>query len=141
AALAAAQELAIPSGHDPEEFAADYATRNGGALMSCQCDPGSREAVVEVRMPVTLVFLDGQLVLTARARAVVDGAAGAGAAIGRALTEPAGTMAANGSDRTGSAFGQAPPQHRRRGLHAGQASPLARLPPGAPLSVRDLRRP
>jgi secretion/DNA translocation related TadE-like protein len=73
AALAAAQELALPSGRLPAEVAAEYAGRNDGELLSCSCDPGSQEAVVEVRVSVGALFLasDDRWV-TARARAVVD---------------------------------------------------------------------
>src|SRR5205823_3989723 len=48
AALAAAQELAIPGGRAPAEIAAEYASRNDGHLLSCTCDVGTLEAVVEV---------------------------------------------------------------------------------------------
>ena len=73
AALAAAQELALPSGRSPSEVAADYADRDDGELLWCSCDPGSQEAVVEVRVPVGALFLgsDDRWV-TARSRAVVD---------------------------------------------------------------------
>ena len=43
AALAAAQELAMPSGSLPQIQAADYAERNGASLITCACrrDAGS----------------------------------------------------------------------------------------------------
>src|SRR5690349_20274933 len=41
AALAAARELAIPTGITPTEAAADYAGRNGAVLVSCTCAAGS----------------------------------------------------------------------------------------------------
>jgi secretion/DNA translocation related TadE-like protein len=72
AALAAAQELAIPSGEGtPSQAAAGYAAANGAELVSCTCEPGSSEAVVEIRMGVPLVFAGPDRTITARARAVV----------------------------------------------------------------------
>ena len=73
AALAAAQELAFPSGIDPEAFAADYAVRNGARLVSCSCAEGTSEAVVQVAVRVTgflLPLTDRDVIGTARA--VVD---------------------------------------------------------------------
>jgi secretion/DNA translocation related TadE-like protein len=74
AALAAIQELAVPSGGiDPEGVAADYAARNGADLVSCSCSEGSLEAVVTVA-----VHVDGFLLpiaareVVARSRAIVD---------------------------------------------------------------------
>lgn len=73
AALAAAQELAIPSGGDPAGFAIEYALANDAVLVSCACDPGTWEAVVEVEIPVgDLRLVPGSPIVTARARAVVD---------------------------------------------------------------------
>jgi secretion/DNA translocation related TadE-like protein len=72
AALAAAQELAIPSGDGtPSQAAAGYAAANGAELVSCLCEPGSSEAVVEIRLAVPLVFVGSDRTVTARARAVV----------------------------------------------------------------------
>ena len=72
AALAAAQELAIPSGTwTPTEAARSYAERNGGALVECRCDPGTQEAVVEVLVPVRLVFVGPDRTVSSWARAVV----------------------------------------------------------------------
>ena len=70
----AAQELALPGGAaSPSDAAADYAERDGGELVSCDCDPGAREATVEVRVPVGNLWLFGtRRVVTARARADVD---------------------------------------------------------------------
>ena len=79
AALAAAQELAVPTGAAPASVAADYAERNGATLVECACDAGSREAVVTVRLPVgPMLIVPGDRAVTARARAVV-GSAQAGA--------------------------------------------------------------
>jgi secretion/DNA translocation related TadE-like protein len=73
AALAAAQTLALPDDVVPEERAREYAARNGGALGSCVCEPGTFEARVVVLMEVgpLLLFGDGRSVV-ARAVAVVD---------------------------------------------------------------------
>jgi secretion/DNA translocation related TadE-like protein len=73
AALAAAQELAFPSGIDPEGFAADYAVRNGARLVSCSCAEGSSEAIVRVSVQVRRFLLplaDREVI--GIARAVVD---------------------------------------------------------------------
>jgi len=72
AALAAAQEIALPSGQVPADVAADYAVRNGATLVSCVCQPRSTEAVVEVAVTVELVFVGLDRVVHARARAVID---------------------------------------------------------------------
>jgi secretion/DNA translocation related TadE-like protein len=126
AALAAAQELAIPSGVSPEEVAADYAGRNGATLVTCTCAPGSSEAVVEVEVQVVLVFVGGDRTVHARARAVIEGAK-------RGLM---GTIARDAATRSS----RAPPPPRRSGLLAGQAGADTGLPPGAPLPARYLRR-
>jgi secretion/DNA translocation related TadE-like protein len=73
AALAAAQELALPSGAEPEVFAADYAARNGARLVSCSCAEESSEATVRVAVPVRgflLPLADRDVI--GIARAVVD---------------------------------------------------------------------
>jgi Flp pilus assembly protein TadG len=73
AALAAAQELAFPTGGDPAALAADYAAANGAELVSCACRSGSFEATVEVRAGTgDLLLVPGRTVVVARARAVVD---------------------------------------------------------------------
>jgi len=73
AALAAAQELAIPTGADPAELAREYAARGGGEMTACTCEAGSFEAVVDVQVSVgDLLLIPGSRVATARARAVVD---------------------------------------------------------------------
>lgn len=72
-ALAAAQELAIPSGRDPAEVAAEYALRNGGELLGCSCARGTFEAVVQVGVDTgSLLLLGEHRVVRADARAVVD---------------------------------------------------------------------
>lgn len=73
AALAAAQELALPSGIDPSAVAAEYADRNGGRLVSCSCSAGTSEAVVEVAVRVRRFLLPlGDRDVIGVARAVVD---------------------------------------------------------------------
>lgn len=72
AALAAAQELAIPSGTgSPADAARMYAAENGATLLACQCDPGGTEALVQVQVPVRLVFVGADRTTTAWARAVI----------------------------------------------------------------------
>jgi secretion/DNA translocation related TadE-like protein len=73
AALAAAQELAFPSGTDPADLAADFAIRNGARLVSCSCAEGSSEAIVRVAVQVRgflLPLADRDVI--GIARAVVD---------------------------------------------------------------------
>jgi secretion/DNA translocation related TadE-like protein len=72
AALAAAQEIALPSGSTPSEMAAEYASRNGATLVACACAPGSTEAVVEVEFTVELIFVGLDRVVHAKARAVIE---------------------------------------------------------------------
>jgi secretion/DNA translocation related TadE-like protein len=72
-ALAAVQELALPSGLDPAALAAEYADANGATLVSCACAVGTWEIVVEVEVLVGgLRLVPGSPVVRARARAVVD---------------------------------------------------------------------
>ena len=73
AALAAAQELALPSGFDPALIAADYTERNGARLVACSCAPGTTEATVRVAVDVRgfLLPLPDRAVIGV-ARAVVD---------------------------------------------------------------------
>ena len=73
AALAAAQELALPSGTDPGELAEDFAIRNGARLVSCSCAEGTAEAIVRVAVRVSgfLLPLPDRDVIGV-ARAVVD---------------------------------------------------------------------
>ena len=73
AALAAADELALPTGLDPATLAQEYAARNGAALTACTCDPGTFEADVTVTVHVgDLLLFPGARDAVARARAVVD---------------------------------------------------------------------
>jgi secretion/DNA translocation related TadE-like protein len=73
AALAAAQELALADGRDPAEPAAEYATRNGASIVSCDCPAGGSEAIARVTLPVgSLFLLADDRTVTASARAVVD---------------------------------------------------------------------
>lgn len=75
AALAAAQEIALPSEGAPGDAAASYAELNGATLVSCLCDPGSAEAIAEVELAVHFVMLGPDRTVRARARAVIEGAA------------------------------------------------------------------
>jgi secretion/DNA translocation related TadE-like protein len=73
AALAAAQELALPSDLQPVDLATMYAERNGAVLTACSCEAGGTEAVVTVTVQVgSLVLAPDDRVVTARARAVVQ---------------------------------------------------------------------
>ena len=73
AALAAAQELALPrSGSSPAQVATEYAVRNGGTLIECRCEIGSVEATVIAEVETgPLLLLLGERHVQARARAVV----------------------------------------------------------------------
>lgn len=74
AALAAAQELALPTGPAPGDVAARFAELNSAELVECRCDPGTLEATVRVRVAVGhLATLGGERSVEARARAVVGG--------------------------------------------------------------------
>jgi Flp pilus assembly protein TadG len=73
AALAAAQELALPSGADPADIAAAYADRNDAILNDCVCAAGTTDATVTVSIVVDgFLLVTGPKTVTARARAVVD---------------------------------------------------------------------
>ena len=73
AALAAAQELALPSGVSAGDIAAGYAAAHEAELLSCVCEAGTFEVRVEVRTDVGALFLvPGERFVVARARAVVD---------------------------------------------------------------------
>ena len=73
AALAAAQELAVPSGSAPEDLARAFAERNGASLTDCDCSAAGSEVLVEVQMVVgrLLLFADDRVVV-AEARGVVE---------------------------------------------------------------------
>jgi secretion/DNA translocation related TadE-like protein len=72
AALAAAQELALPTGRAPADAAAEYASYNGARFVDCRCDAGSTEAVVTVELDVDpMLLVPGARTVTAQARAVV----------------------------------------------------------------------
>lgn len=72
AALAAVQELALPTGRLPAEVAADYAARNGAELTACTCEPSTLEATVQVTVRVSgMLLIPGERVVAARARAIV----------------------------------------------------------------------
>jgi secretion/DNA translocation related TadE-like protein len=73
AALAAAQDLALPTGIEPSTSAERYASANGVRLVSCTCDMGSSSAIVTVAVRVggfLLPLVDREVL--ASARAVVD---------------------------------------------------------------------
>jgi secretion/DNA translocation related TadE-like protein len=73
AALAAAQELALPSGVDPAYVAAAYAERNDAVLSDCVCAAGTSDATVTVSIVVDgFLLVTGPKTVSARARAVVD---------------------------------------------------------------------
>ena len=72
AALAAAQELIMPSERSPAQVAAAYATDNGATLVACRCDAGSTDAVVTVERAVSLPFLGEHRTVRATARAVIE---------------------------------------------------------------------
>ena len=73
AALAAAQELAVPTGLDPAALAAEYAEANGAEIVSCGCAVGTSKARVVVRVPLgDLLLVPGAPTIDSRSRAVVD---------------------------------------------------------------------
>ena len=73
AALAAVQELTMPSGSLPQIQASNYADRNGASLVTCACEPGAREAVVRVSVSIRHLYLfPGAHVVESQSRAVVD---------------------------------------------------------------------
>ncbi len=76
AALAATQDIAVPSGRGPEAFAREYAFRNGAMLVSCRCDPQGAEAVVQVESRVDLLFVGRDRSVRSSARAVIEGRSG-----------------------------------------------------------------
>lgn len=73
AALATAQDLALPSAPDPTAVAERYASANGARLISCDCAIGSTEATVSVAVHVGGFLLPiGDRDVIGSARAVVD---------------------------------------------------------------------
>jgi secretion/DNA translocation related TadE-like protein len=73
AALAAAQDLAMPSDVEPAASAQRYASANGAGFVSCACPAGSSEAIVTVAVEVEGFLLPiADRVVLASARAVVD---------------------------------------------------------------------
>ena len=73
AALAAAQELAVPTDTEPVDSATAFAASNGATLVSCDCGSGTFTAEVTVRAPVgNLLLFDDDRVVQAEAVAVVD---------------------------------------------------------------------
>ncbi len=88
AALAAADELALPTGRDPASLAASYAARNGARLVSCRCAEGSGEALVTVEVPIALSILGPDRAVRVSARAVVDEPAIFSSAAGGAGLQP-----------------------------------------------------
>jgi secretion/DNA translocation related TadE-like protein len=71
AALAAAQEIALPAGAQPVDVARRFARENGATLTSCSCDSGSTEAVVVVKLSVAFIMLGPDRTVVAQARAVI----------------------------------------------------------------------
>lgn len=142
AALAAAQEIAIPSGRSPGDLAADFAARNGATVLSCRCTPGTSEALVTVDVPVPMVLLGPDRHVEATARAVIEGAGGGevgrmapDAQAGASDAERAGTAAGGGRLHAGEA--RAPPElpHRSH-LAPGHLRRASRAPPGGALPWR-----
>ena len=72
AALAVAQELALPSGMAPADAAADYAVRNDAILTDCVCAVGTRRNGTVSIVVDGFLLVTGPRTVTARARAVVD---------------------------------------------------------------------
>jgi secretion/DNA translocation related TadE-like protein len=71
--LAAAQELAIPSGRDPCEVAAEYASRNRASLQSCAVNTDAYDVTVGVTVDAgSLLLFPGPHLVGARSSAAVD---------------------------------------------------------------------
>jgi secretion/DNA translocation related TadE-like protein len=77
AALAAAQELVIPSGRDITDVAREYAARHGARVVECRCRLGSDDVVVTVELEVMVPFLGQTREVRASARARVTAPPGA----------------------------------------------------------------
>jgi uncharacterized membrane protein len=73
AALAAAQELVLPSGRSLAVIASEYAERGGARVVACRCHPTGDDVVVEVAAEVTLPFLGRSRTVRRAARAVAAG--------------------------------------------------------------------
>ncbi len=71
AALAAAQELVLPSGREIADVAQEYASRHGADVVACRCAQGSDDVVVTVELEVTVPFLAQTREVRASARARV----------------------------------------------------------------------
>jgi secretion/DNA translocation related TadE-like protein len=72
AALAAAQDLALPGDGTPAESAARFASLNGATLATCDCAAGGAGAEVAVWMSVgPLTLFPDDLTVEGRARASV----------------------------------------------------------------------
>lgn len=77
AALAVAQELAVPTGENPLGLAQTYAAANGGQVVGCACEAGTSEARVVIEASVgPLLLLPDVGTVDAQARAVVAGVTG-----------------------------------------------------------------
>ena len=77
AALAVAQELAVPTGENPLGLAETYAAANGGRVVVCVCEAGTSEARVVIEASIgPLLLLPDLGAVDAQARAVVAGVAG-----------------------------------------------------------------
>ena len=74
AALAAAQELVVPSGRSPAAVAAAYARRGGVRLVACRCPPGGSDAVVTVEASVEALGATRAIRRSARAVAGIEDA-------------------------------------------------------------------
>jgi len=72
AALAAAQELVLPSDETPEEVAARYAELHRARLVRCRCPPGGDDVTVIVERSVTLPFLGESRTIRRAARATIS---------------------------------------------------------------------
>lgn len=69
AALAAAAELIPGIGADPVSQASQFASKNGGRLVGCECRLGESDVVVTVAVPVRFVLMRMGPMTDVRARA------------------------------------------------------------------------
>ena len=150
AALAAAQEIALPSGSTPSEMASRFAELNGAALVTCTCEPGSSEAVVEVAFTVDLLFVGLDREVHAHARAVIEGTGPPWPEDERRSSTRPPVRQIRVGRYNGRRHGEAKSRGRSARpvavdgggrLHAGQARLAAPVPPGTVVAVGDLRRP